>query len=118
MVVGCNSESDCSKNCVRTARTWTVPGRNMAKEHVRQHEMVQSVLQMMHICSMVLISFLEVTFEPESGQEKLFARLLTTCWLLHVAAAVGFGTCFIKNNRFFSIGFSKITGYSDYYFSK
>ena len=31
---------------------------------------------------------------------------------------LGFGTSFVKNNRFFSIGFSKITGYSDYYFSK
>ena len=31
---------------------------------------------------------------------------------------LGFGTSFIKNNRFFSIIFSKITGYSDYYFSK
>ena len=31
---------------------------------------------------------------------------------------VGSGTSFIKNNRFFSIIFSKITGHSNYYFSK
>ena len=32
------------------------------------------------------------------------------------AAELGFRTSFIKNNRFFSIIFSKITGYSDCYF--